>query len=952
MAYEWFISYRRKTGGESQAQKVAEILSKYVGKDKVFYDRESMREGNDWSEQIDAALDTAKHFVLLVNEASADEDQSNNKGGYWYEIETALNLNKEITLIEYDKKSYEEITTKYTSLKRVQRVTFNGEYNFAFEERLCKHFGFEYKVENTSVQTVIHNITIPENLIPRRDMLDKLNNEFNSHQCVVISGIGGSGKTSLAYLYIKEQNFNNVAWVIVNGKIEDVFLDRIAGLLFSKEDNERFTRTNDKQTKLDIIKSVLSKIQGKNLLVFDINTNNAEIKQEIENEIHNYLPTSNNWKTIVLTRVLAKNKNWFVTIPMETMSKEIAITLFNNNYEGYVDFTDEQLAEIVNKLYYHPLLIEHTAKVYTNEFGITAEEIINQINDNIVNNERTKKALSGLAKNGKEQQDIYTYLTNLCNIKKLSEAEVKFLAVFVTWPEEPIDFEVIDTLLPKQKDILNNLINKGIIRYNKQFSIHSLMADVLREQININEFDYTEYFDTIQKFLDDEIKRVTLHKYSKYIASSFINYGICGDVKLFSDYLNQSCTYHDEILFKWPESVFTNIVKKLEEDADPFQVVHLYNAVAGVERLKYNLSDAKSHYEKALEIMESVEGNEDSLNLKGNLLNNIAMLEGYLGDTDSAKKHFDKSLGIARKLPKTPQYLYSLAITLDNLAYFKKGLGDTDSAKKHYKESLEIKRKQPETPQYLDSLLTTLDNFAFFEELDLGDTDSAKKHFQESVVILRKLPGTPHYLDKMACIYEHLAILDQYLHDIDSAKKHYEESLKIRRKLPETPRYLYWLAMDLNRLAYLEKDLGDTDSAKKHYEELVETYRKLPERPQYWKDRATSLTDYARLEEKLGDTDSAKKHYEESLEIFRKLTESPLYLESLAKTLRCLADLEKKLGDTDSAKKHCEEGLKIARQINDHGFYIFIFEEMLSSLTDTSNLMTRGHIYFLPTQAT
>ena len=160
MAYEWFISYRRKTGGEDQAQKVAEILSKYVGKDKVFYDRESMHEGN-WREQINAALNSAEHFVLLVNEASAAEDQSNNVGGYRYEIKYALNSEKlkndNITIIAYDNDSYKALTKDFPDLSNAQKVTFNGEYNFAFEERLCKHFEFEYKAENASATTVINN---------------------------------------------------------------------------------------------------------------------------------------------------------------------------------------------------------------------------------------------------------------------------------------------------------------------------------------------------------------------------------------------------------------------------------------------------------------------------------------------------------------------------------------------------------------------------------------------------------------------------------------------------------------------------------------------------------------------------------------------------------------------------------------------------------------------------
>ena len=851
MAYEYFISYRRKTGGENQARQVAEILSKYVGKDKVFYDRESMREGNDWSEQIDAALDTAKHFVLLVNEASADEDQSNNKGGYWYEIETALNLNKEITLIEYDKKSYEEITTKYTSLKRVQKVTFNGEYNFAFEERLCNHFGFVYQ-KPSSAPTVINNISIPENLVTRRDMLDKLDHEFNSHQCVVISGIGGSGKTSLAYLYTKEHNFNNVAWVIVNGKIEEVFVDRIAGLLFKKEDYEGFTRINDKQTKLDIIKSELSKIEGKNLLVFDINTNNEAIKQEIETKINNYLP-SGSWKTLVLTRTVAENPSRFSTIKMDRMAADDAQKLFLNNWtRTKIVFSQDQLAEITKELYYHPLLIEQTAIVFSKGYEKSAEEIISKIIDNSkVKNEHAQETLKGLAAEGKEEQKIYTYLINLCNIKKLSKKEIIFLACFVTWPEEPVDYDVIYTLLRQRdsflkkifrrffkfkqigkKDIpLQSLVEKGIISRNDadQYSIHSLMADVIREQINIKEFDYSEYLDNIDKILDDVYKSVALHNYSKCIASSFINYGICGHIVLFCHFLNQLLANNDVILYQLPMPELYHLANEFEKNAEPYDLARLYNSIARVEEFKNNLDDAKMHYEKALEVIESAEENDETLNSKGSYLQNLAMLEGNLDDTDSAKKHYVEAVEIKRKLPETPKYLNSLANTLGNFAKLEKKLGETDSAKKHLEEAIEIFKKLPETPDYLDSLASAINNLALLEK-NLGETDSAKTHYEEAVEVNRKL-----------------------------------------LELTETPQYLDGLATSLNNLAMLEEKLGETDSAKKHFEEAVEIYRQLPETPVYLKHLANSLAGLAKVEAKLDDINSAKMHFEEGLEISRKI---------------------------------------------------------------------------------
>ncbi|MBO7461902.1 MAG: tetratricopeptide repeat protein [Bacteroidales bacterium] len=830
VAYEWFISYRRKSGGENQARQVAEILSKYVGEDKVFYDRVSMREGN-WRDQINDALNSAEHFVLLINEASAAEDQSNNIGGYRYEIEYALNSeklkNNRITIIAYDNESFKAVTKEFSDLSNAQKITYYGEYAKNFEERLCDHFGFEYQ-KPSSAQTVINNISYPENLIPRRDMLDKLHNEFKSHKCVVVSGIGGSGKTSLAYLYAKEQKFNNIAWVIVNGKIEDDFVDKIAGLLLTeKDDYERFSRISDATQKLDFIKSELSKIEGNNLLVFDINTNTEEIKQEIETKINNYLP-SGCWKTLVLTRTVAENPKRFSTIKMDRMAEGDAQKLFEENWtRSKIVFSQDQLAEITKELYYHPLLIEQTAIVFSKGYEKSSDEIISKIKENSkVNNPRSKKILSGLAIEDKEQQDIYTYLINLCNIENLSDEEIKFLAVYVTWPEEPIDYEVISTLLPDTDETLDSLIEKGILSRNdaEQFSIHSLMADVIREQITISEFDYTEYLDNIDKILHDDIKSVTLHKYSKCIASSFINYGICGRIVLFANFLNQLRVNNDVIRYQLPMPELYHLANEFEKDAEPYDLVHLYNSIARVEEFKNNLDDAKKHYEKALEVIESTEENEGTLWAKGALLQNLAMLEVNLDNTDSAKKHYEESLEIKRKLPEKPVYLNSLANTLGNLAGLEENLGETDSAKKHFEEAIEIGRQLPETPNYLDLLSSAINNLAMLEK-KLGDTDSAKKHLEEAVEVNRKqlkLAETPQYLDGLAASLHNLAMLENDLGDTDSAKKHYEEAVEIFRQLPETPKYLQKLATCLVRLAKVEAKLGDINSAKKHYEEGLE----------------------------------------------------------------------------------------------------------------------------------
>ena len=821
MKYKVYIIYRREDAIFMDA--VYNILSDYIDEDKIFVDTKSIYITNEPIDKIKKeALYSSENIVICINKFSFSRETDD---WFYKEIDTALKIQGEgnVNLIPVINIRPDFSQTRYKMLSCYQGVDYSKMGGKQFRERLLEMVG----INKNAAPTIIKNISIPENLVMRRDMLDKLDSEFKCHNCVVVSGIGGSGKTSLAYLYAKEQKFHNVAWVTVNGTIEDTFVDKIAEMLYYGEELENFMQNQNKRVKLAIVKNKLSDIKGKNLLVFDINTNNEEIKEEIETQIYKYLP-SDNWKTLILTRTVARNQHWFASITMDRMTEDDAKELFTKNWtRTKIDFSQNQLAEITKELYYHPLLIEQTAIVFSKGHEKTADEIITKIKENSkISNPRIKKILSSLVIQDKAAHSLYDYL-NLTR-PNLNDDEIKFLACFITWPEEPIDYEVIETLLPDNEDILNSLVEKGILYHynNDQYSIHSLMADVLREHINIKDFDYTEYFDNIQYFLADDEKNVTLHKYSKYIASSFINYGLCNSITLFRDFLYALCNVNDVILYNLSEPEFSNIVKKLEENSEPYQTAGLYHAVARVEEFKSNLSDAKSNYEKALEIMESVEENEVTMQSKGTYLYNLANLEEYLGYTDSAKKHYEETLAIIRILPKMPQYLYSLATTLHSLADLEQNLGDTDSAKNHYKETLKIIKILPKTPQYLYSLATTLHSLADLEQ-NLGDTYSAKNH--------------------------------------------YEETLKIIKILPETPQYLYSLATILNNLADLEENIGDTESAKKHFEESLETYRKLPETPQYFINFAATLGAYAMLEESLGDTDSAKKHFEEAVEISRQL---------------------------------------------------------------------------------
>ena len=133
MAIEYFISYRRKSGGEVQARLIYDILSKKVGKEKVFYDKDHIVESR-FAPQIEKALSEAKHFILLVNEAFVrippkpsffqrlfnSKNTKKNNDWYYYEITYAIEHKHigidHITPVLFDK-----------DFKRVSFTRKNGE---------------------------------------------------------------------------------------------------------------------------------------------------------------------------------------------------------------------------------------------------------------------------------------------------------------------------------------------------------------------------------------------------------------------------------------------------------------------------------------------------------------------------------------------------------------------------------------------------------------------------------------------------------------------------------------------------------------------------------------------------------------------------------------------------------------------------------------------------------
>ena len=164
MAVEYFISYRRKSGGEVQARLIYKILCDKLGdKNKVFYDESNIGVGK-FDEQIENALREAKHFILLVNEAFTripskpsmlqrfvnlfkSEEPKKNSDWYYYEISYAIKhkgLNN-ITSVLFDRefkfKDLPKELEEFYCLDKCQSIKYLPDYAEYFDKKFVGHFG-------------------------------------------------------------------------------------------------------------------------------------------------------------------------------------------------------------------------------------------------------------------------------------------------------------------------------------------------------------------------------------------------------------------------------------------------------------------------------------------------------------------------------------------------------------------------------------------------------------------------------------------------------------------------------------------------------------------------------------------------------------------------------------------------------------------------------------------
>ncbi|MFK7795883.1 MAG: tetratricopeptide repeat protein, partial [Aureispira sp.] len=317
------------------------------------------------------------------------------------------------------------------------------------------------------------------------DLKDLHQRLFNHQHVVVVNGMGGIGKTTLAQVYLTKyyEAYQHILWVSLNPAVKN---SSIKADLVNTEGLLKQLNINRTGKKIDeLFAETLSALKALPaqpcLLILD----NATAALE---QYQSYLPSQPHWHLLATSREKIEN---FDLKELDFLSEAEAIQLFELHYKRQ-PLDPTFLKALVKDLEYHTLTLEILAKTAHNQRS-QPQELLTAIQQDLPTNVTTRHS---------QQQKIDKLTSYLCSIFEmtgLEEAEKYLLQQLIALPAEWQTFEVLEELLVQEgqsrsqlSSTLSALVNKGWLLENQaldSYKLHKVIIDVVQRTIPPSEVD-------------------------------------------------------------------------------------------------------------------------------------------------------------------------------------------------------------------------------------------------------------------------------------------------------------------------------------------------------------------------------------------------------------------------------------------------------------------------------
>lgn len=336
-------------------------------------------------------------------------------------------------------------------------------------------------LQDVNSRNVVINFEVSKylNMIPsiefreifgRESEIEKINKIFKREEKVVlVNGLGGIGKTTLALAYLKkyESQFNHIVWVHCQPSIkESIANDKgLAANLFLDFKEESVSK------RLEDILNALSNLKGNNLIILD------DFLDSDNSFLQNDLAILKDWRILSTSRYASNIEN---QLRIGALSKDDSFRLFYHYYN--LEKNDSDLSPILEEVQGHTLMIELLAKTgQANNFSI----------------KELRQKLESIEIESRRSQSTITYIEDMFNASflELTIQEKSCLLAFSILPVISYSSEDISLFLQRLAvsfksnseiaSTLCSLKNKGWLDSTKElFKIHPLIQQVILSKLN------------------------------------------------------------------------------------------------------------------------------------------------------------------------------------------------------------------------------------------------------------------------------------------------------------------------------------------------------------------------------------------------------------------------------------------------------------------------------------
>lgn len=740
------------------------------------------------------------------------------------------------------------------------------------------------------------------NLFRGRELeLDQIRNAFQNRKDVVLTGLGGMGKTELAIQFSKDKSNADVYFLTYRGSFQEtVARGIIEGI--PEYANQKLSM----EEAYTVALNRLMACKREDLLILDnVDAPNHGLN-EVLRELHG-LPM----RTLVTTRYEADN-----AIEVGALFLEELENIFDD-YRAPVTREDRlALIEAVDRHTLSVSLIARTLRCGRVKADVILEALKNQ------SLKETRLPLIDTDYPGVEKQKkLYGHLLAVFRVTEMSPKEKRVMRAAVLLPDGGIGSELFQRALDDEEgEALFSLAQNGWVKWSKDIvAIHPVIRLVCWEELNPTDENCHAFLNAVGKTYDqtkyDHIRfRQIAELYSK-AADKLEGFGgvwanragqlwfELGDYRRALEYNSRS-------------------VSQMEENPDPLLLATAYNNLGMAYGYLGQHEDALVFIQKALKLWE-VHLTPDHLSLAV-AYSNLGMTHGNLGEFEEELECCVKALAIKKKY--YPQDHPSMAKVYNNIGVAYGHLGDYQKDLEYGLKALDIRR---DTLSEQHPLLGASYNNVGLAYMNLGDLEKAMEYLTIAKEIREN--SLPSLHTDIAQSYNNIGEVYVRLDQFHEALLCQLKALSILENA---------FSFDTLDLASTYVNIGATYIDLLEYEEAVDYLMKAMK---IWEKRSASVsTELASCCGNLGvayselqDDENALYYGKKALEIQERI--KPIDKMALAAKYHFVGKIYSDMGDYSNALEYMKKAIEIRESV-------FPLDEPALSASYHNLGMTYGHM--------